>query len=295
MKKIFFAGMILAFSTICFAQQTTQAEPVLYGMVSKSKLMATPYDKWSVVNYEGYHPDAEIVRSIRQLDAKGISIDIFLGTWCGDSRREVPRFLKVLDGIAFPEKNVRIITMGSSDSLYKQSPQHEEKDKGIFRVPVFIVYKNGVEINRINEFPAFSLERDLYAILNKEHYEPNYRSFALIQSWLENRVLLDKNSSPNGLATQLKNLSGGERELNSIGYLLLNHGRKEEALKIFQINAILYPESSMILSSLGEGYYKTGDTKNAVRLLERSLELNKDPQLVKPILNVLYQVKGVVE
>jgi hypothetical protein len=38
---------------------------------------------------------------------------------------------------------------------------------------------------------------------------------------------------------------------------------------------------------------KTGDTKNAVLNLERALELNKDPQLLKPVLKLLYEAKGV--
>ena len=42
----------------------------------------------------------------------------------------------------------------------------KKQDKGIFRVPTVIVYRNGIEVNRINEFPALSLEHDLYAILN---------------------------------------------------------------------------------------------------------------------------------
>lgn len=83
----------------------------------------------------------------------------------------------------------------------------------------------------------------------------------------------------------------GERELNSLGYVLLEQGKKAEALKIFQVNAILYPESANVLSSLGEGYYENADHHNAVVTLEKALELNKEPQLVKEILNVLYKAK----
>jgi tetratricopeptide (TPR) repeat protein len=197
----------------------------------------------------------------------------------------------VLDEAAFSMEKVKIITLGGSDSLFKQSPQHEENGKGIFRVPVFIIYKNGVELNRINEFPVFSLEKDLHAIVSNQSYVPNYRSFATLRNWLADGTLSDKNNSPAGLAQQLKPFFPGERELNALGYLFLGQEKKQEALKIFQINASLYPESAKVLSSLGEGYYKTGDTQNAVRFLERSLEVNKDPLLVKEILKVLYAVQ----
>ncbi len=47
------------------------------------------------------------------------------------------------------------------------------------------------------------------------------------------------------------------------------------------------------MSSLGEGYYKTGDAKNAVFYLEKTLELNKDPKMVKEVLAILYKAKGI--
>jgi tetratricopeptide (TPR) repeat protein len=108
---------------------------------------------------------------------------------------------------------------------------------------------------------------------------------------MKDGTLSDRNMNVRGLAMQLRPLVSNERELNSLGYLLLNQGNKEDALKIMQFNAQLYPESANALSSLGEAYLKNSDPKSALPLLERSLELNKDPQLVKEILKVLYQAK----
>ncbi|HEY6505963.1 MAG TPA: tetratricopeptide repeat protein, partial [Chitinophagaceae bacterium] len=149
--------------------------------------------------------------------------------------------------------------------------------------------------NRINEYPAFSLEKDMLAILSNRNYTPNYKSFETIRNWMADSTLTDKNTTARSLAWQLKPLVGGENELNSLGYLLLKQGKREEALKVFQANAHLFPESANVASSLGEGYYKTGDTKNAVQFLERALELNKDPKLVKEILKILYETRGLKE
>lgn len=291
MKNKIIISICLLFSISSFSQAV--ADKILYGVIRKENMVDSPYAKWFVTNYDNYQPASSTVAALQKLSVKDISIDIYLGTWCGDSRREVPRFLKLLDQIPVLSKNVKIIGLGGSDSLYKQSPGKEESGKGIFRVPVFIIYRNGVEVNRINEFPAVSLEKDLYAILNGNSYTPNYRSFASIRNWMSDGTLLDKNSSVSGLATQIKTLVSTEYELNSLGHLFIKQGRNEEALKIFQLNARLYPESANVLSSLGEGYHKTGDDKTAALYLERSLELNKDPLLVKEILKVLYAVKGV--
>jgi tetratricopeptide (TPR) repeat protein len=203
----------------------------------------------------------------------------------------VPRFLKLLSAISFPDKKIQLIALGGGDSLVKQSPTHEETGLGIFRVPTFIIYKNGQEINRINEFPVFSLEQDLLTILHEKPYSPNYHSFETVLQWLNDGSLTDDNNSIRGLAEQLRPLVADEHELNSLGYLLLKQGKKKEALQIFRMNYTLYPESSNIASSLGEGYYENGDHKKAVSFLERSLELNKDPKAIKDILMILYKAK----
>ncbi len=291
MKKIFIAIILMVITTIAIAQ-TTSSPVVLYGAITQNDLMKAPFNKWFDSTYNAYQSDESIISNIKAINTKDIRIQIFLGTWCGDSKREVPRFMKFISETSLPVKNVKIIALGS-DSLYKQSPQHEESGKGIFRVPVFIVYKNGEEVGRINEFPAVSLEADLYNIIAGNKYTPNYKSFDLIKKWLNDGTLTNKNTNIRGLAAQLKFLVNNERELNSLGYLLLQQEKKYEALKIFQLNAQLYPESANVLSSVGEGYLKTGDTKTAIQFLEKALEINKDPQLLKEILKILYDAKGV--
>lgn len=287
MKRILLPFLLL----LAVAMEGQVATEILYGAIERSSLQKSPFDKWFVPGYQDYQPSSDVIRSLKKSDLKGICIEVFFGTWCGDSRREVPRFLKLLDEIGISEKNIRLIAVGGSDSLIKQSPAHEEAGKGIFRVPTFIFYKNDKELGRINEYPVNSLERDLYAILSNEVYSPNYKSFATIRSWMKDGTLSDRNMNIRGLAMQLRPLISNERELNSLGYLLINQGNKEAALKILQFNAQLYPESANALSSLGEAFLKNNDPKSALPLLERSLEMNKDPQLVKEILKVLYQAK----
>lgn len=293
MKKIFF--FILLFTTFNRgeAQSNGTAPGILYGIIQKQDLLKPPFDVWFNAGYDNYQADPAIAKKLRKLITKDISILVFLGTWCGDSKREVPRLLKIIDSLALPVKNLQLVALGGGDSLLKQSPQHEEAGKGIFRVPAIIVYRNGIELNRINEFPALSLESDLYAILRGQSYSPNYKSFSFIKGWLEDGTLRNKNISARSLAAQLRSIPESEHELNSLAYLLLKQGKKEEAIKIFQVNYVLYPESANVISSLGEAYCKTGDIKNAVLYLEKSLELNKDPRMVKEILAILYQAKGL--
>ena len=293
MKNIFFSALLLATTLMTVGQQGTVKQEILFGKIKTEDLQKPPFSEWFSTGYNSYQPDIVLSRKIKKLISNDFSVEIFLGTWCGDSRREVPRLLRLLDDAGFPKDHVQIIALGGSDSLLKQSPQHEEAGKGIFRVPTVIVYKNNIEINRINEFPVLSLEADIYTILSMQSYSPNYKSFPAIKNWLGNGTLLNKNISARSLAGQLKALTDGEYELNSLAHLLLSHGKNEEALKIFQVNYYLYPESPKVLSGLGEGYYRNGDEKNAVSNLEKALEINKDPGMVKEILAILYEAKDL--
>jgi hypothetical protein len=65
-----------------------------------------------------------------------------------------------------------------------------------------------------------------------------------------------------------------ERELNRLGYQLLQRKKVKEAIRIFQLNIEAYPQSSNVYDSLGEAYMNDGDKPLAIANYERSLELN---------------------
>lgn len=290
--------MIGAFLCLYITIQTTGQQKInepgiIYGPCTIEQLKADPHGSWFKPAFDQYTPDTAVVNQLKKEINGNWSIRIFFGSWCGDSKKELPRFLKLLDVISFPRERVTIIGVGGGDSLYKQSPGHEEAGSGIYRVPVFIVYNKEKEVNRINEYPVISLEKDLLSVLRKQPYSPNYRSFSLVQQWLNDGSLLNKNTSIRGLAEQVRYLVGTEHELNSLGYLLIKQAKKEEALQLFRINYYLYPESANVASSLGEGYLENGDKKQAVNYLEHSITLNKDPNALKEILTLLYKAKEI--
>jgi hypothetical protein len=151
----------------------TRVNDILLGKCTRDALLQPPFEEWFRSNYDSYKVDSFTCNFIRPLLA-GKSITIFMGTWCGDSRREVPRVLKMLDCCGFPMDKLTLIMVSNKDSLYKKSPQHEEAGKNIVRIPTIIIEQKGLEIGRIIEFPVTSLEKDLLSILRKEGYKPNY-------------------------------------------------------------------------------------------------------------------------
>ncbi len=146
---------------------------MLLGNCSRKALLEAPFAQWFQNNYDNYTVDSATCRFITPL-LKDKKITIFLGTWCGDSKREVPRILKMLDCCNFPADQLRLIMVGNEGDVYKKSPLHEEEGRNIVRVPTIIIEVTGKETGRIVEYPVVSLEKDLLSILRNEKYIPNY-------------------------------------------------------------------------------------------------------------------------
>ncbi len=146
---------------------------MLVGCCTREALSREPFAAWFNNNYFNYTVDTSLIGLLREkMNRKQFLL--FMGTWCGDSRREVPRMLKILDYCGIKPEQVKIVMVSNADTLYKQSPNHEEKGLNILRVPTLIVYENTTEINRVIEYPVESLEKDLLRIMSKQPYKPNY-------------------------------------------------------------------------------------------------------------------------
>ncbi|WP_299526369.1 thioredoxin family protein [Winogradskyella sp.] len=144
-------------------------ETYLVGKVDKSGFEAKPYAEWFVTNYNDYNVDVETLNTIKT-KLKAYDIKVFMGTWCDDSQYEVPYFHKIIDLANYPLEQLTIIALDRN----KESPEHDEADLNIVRVPTFILFEDGKEVNRIIETPVETLEKDLQAILTTDSYKPNY-------------------------------------------------------------------------------------------------------------------------
>jgi thiol-disulfide isomerase/thioredoxin len=93
-----------------------------------------------------------------------------MGTWCGDSRRETPRFYKILEETNFDENYFELITVNRS----KKTPDNLQEGFNIIRVPTFIFYKEGKEVGRYVEYPRETLEKDILKIVTGQAYKHSY-------------------------------------------------------------------------------------------------------------------------
>jgi len=152
---------------------TQNGHTFLVGKISPQALKVDTYNAWYTKNYDKYQVDQKALQPHKTI-LHDYKILVFMGTWCGDSKREVPRFIKILEGLDFPSDHLKIVAVDRRKEHYKKSPTGEEWGLNIFKVPTFIFYKNGKEINRIVESPKASLEQDMVRIITGETYTPNY-------------------------------------------------------------------------------------------------------------------------
>lgn len=140
-----------------FASQATW----LLGYFSADMFKYEPHSEWFTAQYDSYKPDDEAVNKLLSVPAGGITIKVVVGTWCPDSRKQTPRFMKLIDMWKYPVSEITFI--GVDDA--KLSPVGEYEQLDIQRVPTFIFYKNNIEAGRIIENPVTSLEQDMVNIL----------------------------------------------------------------------------------------------------------------------------------
>lgn len=73
------------------------------------------------------------------------------------------------------------------------------------------------------------------------------------------------------------NFRPSETDLNDWAYRMLNGGgKKREALEIFKLNVLLYPDSANVYDSVAEAFEANGEVTLAIKNYRRSLELDPD-------------------
>lgn len=181
MKKHVFYSTLLFLLTfqIGTSQEINQTKidargnEMLLGKVNKKGLISPNYVAWFNQQHKAYEVNSKIIKSIKS-ELTTYKITLFMATWCGDSRREVPRFYKILEKANFPMNQLNVVALDHEKDQYKKSPGGEEKGLNILKVPTFIFYRDGKVVNRIVESPILSLEEDIQAIITDKDYVPKY-------------------------------------------------------------------------------------------------------------------------
>ena len=168
MKKVLFfvAAMVLTASSLFSQMNRTKqdsaaGEDFLYGFCTRSAIEEHG-DGWFKAEYDSYEVKSDVFNF--ELPEKFDSVYVFMGTWCRDSRREVPRFCKIFDLDYFKDIPVKFICLDKQitvdvldvDEYYVQF------------LPAIVFYKKGEELCRILERPRTeSLESDIMDLMER--------------------------------------------------------------------------------------------------------------------------------
>ncbi len=138
-------------------------KPILIGNTTREAFTDTTYSWWFKSGYKNYDVDIDTLKPLFDDSTllKNVNVTIVMGSWCSDSRREVPRFLKIIDGLNIHQENTSIYCVDRDLS----TEDNEIDNIKIKAVPTFIFFKNNVELGRIVEAPNENLEIDMIKIL----------------------------------------------------------------------------------------------------------------------------------
>jgi hypothetical protein len=132
----------------------------LLGPLSKEEILEN-FPDWQE-KVASYIPNQEVIGKLQSIQEE-IDIEIFLGTWCPDSKLNVSAYFKIMDMV----DNPLIMTTYIGIPRDKDSREPYIKGKNIIKIPTFIISINNQEKGRIIENPTKSVEEDLLDIINK--------------------------------------------------------------------------------------------------------------------------------
>ena len=96
------------------------------------------------------------------IETEDITVKVLFGTWCHDSKREVPKMLKILEAYGLEDKSISLVAVNPE----KNEPINTINEFNLEFTPTFIFFRNGEEIGRIVEKPNQSLVEDFKLIIS---------------------------------------------------------------------------------------------------------------------------------
>ncbi len=167
MNKIFLIISFFAFS-LGFSQED------IVGEISLEDLKASDHNIWLERYYNAYQPEEDIIAQLAQaLKEKEFQIEVYFGSWCPDSRRELPRLIKLLDEAGWDTNQIQIVGVDQSKKIEGISKEEENRIQ-LEMIPTFIFSTNEKEVNRFVEFAVETIEKDILLILQNKAYKNPY-------------------------------------------------------------------------------------------------------------------------
>ncbi len=170
LKNVFLIGFLCLFCTDICGQNKEDRNGNLVGKLEFTDLTQGKFKAWFQPEYDNYQPNNKVIKKIKKT-LEGVSIKVFMGTWCHDSHRELPRFYKLMKELDASFSNFEVVGLTRG----KKTPDNLQKGYNIKHTPSFIFFRNGKEIGRYVEQPRETMEKDFLKILKGKKYKHTYQ------------------------------------------------------------------------------------------------------------------------
>jgi thiol-disulfide isomerase/thioredoxin len=158
-RRLWGIGLVVLVIGGCARTVGSKDEYIEIGWLDRSVLDRSEHYQFKA-RFDTVQVDQNLTALISNTSSN-VNFLVFFGTWCGDSRREVPHFLKILDQCGIPSSRTKLYGVDRS----KRSKDGLTDQYHIERVPTFIFLEGDKEIGRITERPEGTLEANILSIL----------------------------------------------------------------------------------------------------------------------------------
>lgn len=263
----------LTFFTKISTAQLNQEENkrILVGQINEAGLQKAPYAQWYKSNYQQYKVDTKTLNIDKGLLQK-LKIRVFMGSWCGDSKREVPRFFKIAQQLGLGSEQIEMIALRRN----RKSPTKEQVGQNIHHVPTFVIYNGNTELGRIIENPVNSLEKDLVQIIQQQKpYTPDFPAseylFALFRK--QGNSYVQKNIK--SIQKKIRPMAKSLWELLRVAYIFSTENNYTAAITTCHLANKLYPKSLNTWLKLAQYYEKNKQLVKAKKYYKKVLKIDQ--------------------
>lgn len=266
----------------------------LWGAVKIDDLAGGHFEEWYTKNYNDYKSNLNLEDGMLLKDTK---VKVFLGTWCGDTKYLVPKFIKTWKQMGLSVNNLELIGLHHEGDNYKQGPNQETIGLNIHKVPTMVFEREGEEIGRIVERTVYDLDTDIMQIAKGLPYEERYQGVVMLDKIMDemdiDSLFMEKNFKL--VFQKISREVSTSSELNAYGYVLKAQKEIRKAEFVFLINRYLFSYNPNVRDSYGEILMVQHRWEEAKKEYEEVLRLKGvDKNAVQKLTEIYAQLEAIV-
>lgn len=136
--------------------------------------------------------------------------------------------------------------------------------------------------------PVFSIVNAVFQLLNNKPYVmPTQNLSRVYGSLLESGNKEKANQLIQDYLKDKSTYEATERDFNRLGYQFLRSQKNDNSLETFHAATLIFPASSNIFDSYGEALLQCGKKEEAIKMYQKSVELNPNNENGKKVLSSL--------